>query len=284
MMLIADSGSTKTSWLIRNDNEPDQFLTTEGLNPVLIKGFDDFEQLMNIQLLPYLPKLPEVLHFYCTGYINEEVNKQFVEYFHIFFKNTTIEIKSDLMAAARALLHDQEGIACILGTGSNCCYYNGEKIVQNIPSLGYILGDLGSGVQMGKKLVHDYLKGFLPAELVVEFKQKYPYTLNEFLDKIYRQPYPNRFLAGFTPFLLSYKTHPYVKEVINTCFASFLNESVSRLQNAKGCPLNFVGSIGWHFREELKQAIAELGYQSGNIIKEPIEQLLIYHTKKDGKQ
>jgi len=189
----------------------------------------------------------------------------------------TIEVNSDILAAAHGLSGRNPGIVCILGTGSNSCFYDGEKVVANVPALGFILGDEGSGAVLGKLLVGDILKNQLPAGLKEKFLQQFDLTQGTIIERVYRQPFPNRFLASLSPFLKQNIETPEIRALVLNAFKAFLNRNVKQYdyQNNK---VHFIGSIAYYYKEILEEAICECGMQLGNIVQSPMEGLVIYHA------
>ena len=197
-----------------------------------------------------------------------------------FFPQATICVESDLLGAARSLCGREQGIACILGTGSNSCEYDGEKITSNISPLGYILGDEGSGAVLGKRLVGDCLKHQLPEHICQAFLKETKFTPAEIIDKVYRQPQANRFLASLTPFLSRHREEPEIHALLVSCFNDFFLRNVM-LYNYSYFPVHFTGSIAWYFQEEAKEAAEKLNIRTGKFIKCPIHGLIAYHFKTD---
>lgn len=274
MILIADSGSTKTDWCI--DNAP--IIHTTGINPFHLST-EDIQHILTHELLPQLPKETSLstIYFYGAG-CTPEKSVQLQKIFQQAFPQATIEISSDLLGAARALCGNQAGIACILGTGSNSCYYDGKEIASNVPPLGYILGDEGSGAVLGKRLVGDCLKKQLPDNLYHSFLATFNLTPATIIDRVYRQPQANRFLASLTPFLSKNRDVPEIHHLLVTCFTEFFQRNVMQYDYTN-LPVHFVGSIAWYFQDEIKEAATNLGIQTGLFIKHPIERLKAFHSE-----
>jgi len=275
MILIADSGSTKTDWCVSAQGKQLQRITTKGLNPYFITE-DEIEQEIKLSLIPELQTNTfEALYFYGAGCTPEKIPTM-QNVLSKCFKAKTLVANSDLLAAARGLSGRNPGIVCIMGTGSNSCYYDGEKIANNVPSLGFILGDEGSGAVLGKLLVSDLLKNQLPAGLKEKFLQEFDLTLGIIIERVYRQPFPNRFLASLSPFLLRNIEEPAVRSLVFSSFRSFLTRNVMQY-NYKFYPVHFIGSIAYYYRKILKEAICATGMQLGNIMQNPMEGLVKYH-------
>lgn len=278
MILIADSGSTKTSWCVADPAGTTREFDTEGFNPC----YSGSEKLYEI----LKPRLPEnfdtagVQHiaFYGAG-VYEDKYQVIRDAVHPVFPNARIEAAMDLLGSARALLGRSSGFAAILGTGANSCLYDGEKITCNIDSLGFLLGDEGSGGYMGKRLIADYIRGFMPQEVRQWFGDTYRLTGDELIGRIYSAPMPNRYCASYTRFLTGeYAGHEYLEErIIRGSFRDFFNHIVKYYPDYQKYSLNSTGTIGWIFRDRLAEVAAEFGMETGNIIPRPMEGLVKYH-------
>ena len=279
MILIADSGSTKTSWCCLSNKSNARFYSSEGINPYYRSSENIVNELKTV-LLPKLPHKVDKVFFYGAGIVNREKGKVVSDAFAELFPNAKCELASDLLAAARATFRDQKGIACILGTGSNSCFYDGEGIIDQIPPLGFILGDEGSGAYLGKKLAGDYLKKIMPTDLRKKFNEKYPLKYEDFLEGVYRGDTPSRFLAGFVPFLGEHMDNEYCRSLVKNSFKEFLIRNVMQYPNCKLYPVCFVGSLAFYFQTPLKEALSECGLTAGLILKEPLESLVHYHLEK----
>lgn len=270
-MLIADSGSTKTNWCWKA-----KVLETQGINPVR-----DSDEAVR-QVLDSLPPMqPRHVYFYGAGCI-PPYGERLRDLLHTRFPEARIVVESDMLGAARALCQYNEGIACILGTGSNSCLYDGERILSNVSPLGYILGDEGSGAVLGRTLISDLLKGQLGDALREAFLEEFNLTPAEIINKVYREPMPNRFLASLTPFLARHRHAEGIHHLIITEFSRFLQRNVSHYQRPD-LPLHFSGGIAHAFAPELHEAVAQAGYHIGNILRHPIEELAKFHTCKGEK-
>lgn len=283
MIIIADSGSTKTDWCLCDEGTILTAIQTQGINPYH-QSEEVIEQVIREELLPHLSQaissgkstLKRVI-FYGAGCANETACNRVKEAIGKIVQLNDITIHSDLLGAARALCGHEEGIACVLGTGSNSCLYNGKEIVANIPPLGYILGDEGSSAVLGRRLVGDCLKNQLPDAIREEFLTEYGLTQEVILEKVYRQPLPNRFLASLTPFLSKHREVPEVHRLLVESFVDFFVRNVKQYRRP-WLPIHFVGSIADAFSSELKEAAESLGMELGNILKSPIEGLVGYHS------
>ena len=278
MYLIADSGSTKTDWCLCNQGTVLQNIQTQGINP-----YHQSEEAIEIVLLDEL--LPQLdlqkgtqlsITFYGSGCANETACNRIKEALYKVLGTTDITVHSDLLGAARALCGHEEGIACVLGTGSNSCLYNGKEIIANTPPLGYILGDEGSSAVLGRHLVGNCLKNQLPEALRDEFLAEYELTQEIILEKVYRQPLANRFLASLTPFLSKHREVPEIHQLLVDSFTDFFVRNVKQYRRP-WLPIHFVGSIANVFSTELKEAAESLGMELGTVMRSPMEGLIKYH-------
>ena len=276
MTLIADSGATKTDWCFGKNKTDVRIIQTQGINP-FHQTKEHIAQVLNEELLPQLEGAESIshIHFYGAGCTPEKsilIKKEL----QILFPHALIDVQSDLLGAARSLCGKKKGIACILGTGSNSCEYDGEKITANVSPLGYILGDEGSGATLGKRLTGDCLKHQLPEDICSLFLEYTGLTPAQIIDKVYRQPQANRFLASLTPFLSKHRNIPEIHELLISCFSDFFRRNVMQY-DYKQAIVHFTGSIAWHFQEEVKEVATSLDICTGQFIKSPIHGLINYH-------
>jgi N-acetylglucosamine kinase-like BadF-type ATPase len=278
MILIADSGSTKTDWVLTNETDSGRIMQTDGFNPYY-QTTEEIYATLQSQLLPNLPDNAIAnVFFYGAGCSGPAVNHVIEDAIRQLLPNVqTVDVNSDMLGAARSAAGHEPGIVCILGTGSNACRYSGSQITQGILSLGFWLGDEGSGGYLGKTLVRDFFQNRLPDELRTAFSAKYALDRLVLLENAYQKPFPNRYFASFTPFLTEHLAHPYVQQLVLDAFRLFLETYVIRLPDALGLPIHFVGSIAYYFREQLEQTVSQLGLTVGRIIKSPIDRLANYH-------
>jgi N-acetylglucosamine kinase-like BadF-type ATPase len=282
MILIADGGSTKTNWCLINEAGRKIHFNTEGYNPYFAKQ-DYIENSLRTTLPDTLDasKVEEV-YYYGAG-CSTDANKKIVsDAMQKVFTNAKIYVDHDLLASCRALLGDEPGFAAILGTGTNTCLYDGNEITLNIDSLGYFLGDEGSGSYIGKRLLADYMKGFMPKGLSESFFNIYGLSNEDIFDNIYNKPLPNRFCASFSKFLYDFKTvYPeYTEDVVDTAFTAFFEKLVKHYPNYKKHLLNVVGSVGYSFRDRLSVVADKYEMGVGKIIRSPIDDLVDYHLSK----
>ena len=279
MILIADSGSTKTDWCAVEHGVLLQQVFTKGTNP-FFQTEDEISKEVETALLPQLTvgNEPDAVYFYGAGCAFpdkiETVKRALARHLHV---KGEIEVSTDMLAAARGLCGHKAGIACIMGTGSNSCYYDGEKIVSNVSPLGFILGDEGSGAVLGKLLVGDVLKNQLTPELKEKFLTQFNLTPADIIDRVYRKPFPNRFLASLSPFLAQNISEPCVHRLVLNSFLSFLRRNVMQY-DYQGTPVHFIGSVAYYYRPVLKEAANECGITLGNIWQSPMEGLITFHA------
>jgi len=277
-ILIADSGSTKTDWALINGNNKFHYKTI-GYNPYFINAENIYNSISLELAAKFDAALIKKIFFYGAGCSNPAniavINKALAK----CFINSELFIGHDMLAAARALLGDQRGFAAIIGTGSNTCIYDGNKIEKNIDSLGYFLGDEGSGANIGKKIVRDFLRGHLPKELETKFIGTYHIGYSEIFDALYNKPLPNRFLAGFCRFADNNKDDDYVKKIVRESFSEFFGNLVSKYYEYEKYKFNCIGSVGFIFKDILKVVADSYNMQTGKIIHDPIDDLVEYHLK-----
>jgi N-acetylglucosamine kinase-like BadF-type ATPase len=279
MILIADSGSTKTSWHFSKNANHSKIISTGGINP-FFRTTDDIVSELLKDLIPKTGSEIQEIYFYGAGIINREKGEVVKTALQELFPAAIIEVESDLLAAARATFQNKKGIACILGTGANSCLYDGEKITQHIPPLGFILGDEGSGAVLGRKLVADFLKGIMPEILTDKFKKQYPINYAGFLERVYKKEKPNKFLAQFVPFLKENIDNKYCSRLVEQSFAEFIERNVTQYANFTEQKISFIGSVAFHFQEQLKIVLNNNNLELGRIIKEPLEGLTQFHSIK----
>lgn len=273
--LIADSGSTKTDWCILEAGRPPRHLLSKGLNPYF-QSREEIEKEI-CSLLPHLNGTAiESVYFYGAGCTPEKQPVVQAAIAACLPVSRNIEVHSDMLGAARGLCGRRPGIVCILGTGSNSCFYNGEDITANVPPLGFILGDEGSGAVLGKLLVGDVLKNQLPEELREKFLSRFNLTQASIIENVYRQPFPNRFLASLSPFLAENLDQPEIRALVSGSFKAFFQRNVRQYDCSH--PVHFIGSIAHHYREVLQETAQELDIRTGTIVQSPIDGLIQYHT------
>ena len=278
MTIIADSGSSKTDWRLLVNDGTIQQASSPGFNPYY-QPIEHLQISIEQFLIPVVSEKVEKVFFYGTG-VSSPRNQEVIKgTFRKFFPEATVEIEWDLVAAARALCGNEEGIACILGTGSNSCLYDGDKIIDQVANLGWILADEGSGTSMGKQLLFDYLRMQLPDALANQFHKRFPFSREEFLEKIYQQEKPSTFLATFSKFILQHLKEPYCYKLVYQSFASFFENNVMKYKGYKDVKVHFVGSVAFYFSDVLRQVANDKGITVKNILETPIAGLTLFHKK-----
>ena len=278
MKLIIDCGSTKADWVILNGNNIVSSFNTEGFNP----NYSDKNTISSIVLSntsykTYIQDITEV-YFYGTGCGNKDNCDIIEEIFKSIFINAEIYVTHDLMAACHALFGDKKGIACILGTGSHSCHYDGNEIINKAVSLGYIIGDEGSGNHIGKQLLRDCFYNKMPKELSEKFEKEYDINITSAIDNIYHKAQTSRYLASFSKFAYENKEHDYIKAICSKCFDEFIEYFILRYETSKDLEIGFVGSIAYYFQDILNKRLENQGLKISKIVKNPIEGLIEYHS------
>ena len=279
--LIADSGSTKTDWVIIDGKQVVAAFKTIGFNPYFQTTEQIYDEII-LNLKPFISeylKHIEHLHYYgagCSNHINCNIVAEGI--------STALELKNvfvshDLLAAARALCGDKPGIACILGTGSNSCLYNGKEVKENVPSYGYMFGDEGSGAQMGKKLVQAYFYNELKPKIKTALEAK-GFHREEILDNMYKKGMPSKYLASFSKFISENLKDESLKKIVKDSFTEFFKRQIAEHTDSRQYVVNSVGSIGYYYKNILAEVANEEGYKLGKVIKSPIEGLIEFHQKK----
>ncbi|MCY7327584.1 MAG: hypothetical protein LH618_03450 [Saprospiraceae bacterium] len=277
MTIIADCGSTKCDWLLTRGGRDQQLENTVGFSP-FFHTTAEIAEILTTQLLPKV-KAAEVtaVFFYGTGVHDEHRAGIVAAAIRGVFPNAKVEVEHDLLAAARATCGHNPGIACILGTGSNSCYYDGTQILDNVPSLGWLLGDEGSGTHLGKALLRAKFYRELPADLNLAFDEAHPEGQDAIKDKVYEKG-ANSYLATFTRFLGDNLSHPFIQYLVAGCLNQFLDRHVLKYSGHKQVPVHFVGSIAHHFREVLAKSMDERHLKLGIVVRKPIYPLADYHV------
>lgn len=280
MILIADCGSTKIDWCLVENSKVVKQVFTCGMNAIMLTQ-EEMTSRIATELVPevseYIPSI-DAVYFYGAGCINEDVCGNVAEAIRASIPANVIEVNTDLLAAARALCGHSAGIACILGTGSNSCYYDGEKICDNVSPLGYILGDEGSGAVLGKLLLGDVLKNQLPQHLCEKFLKQYDLDRMTIIRRVYKEPQGNRFMASVTPFLIQNIEESSIHRLVLNSFKSFFVRNICQYKDYKNLKVNFIGSIAYYYRDVLAEAAAAVDCTVGTIIKSPMEGLIRFHS------
>ncbi len=281
MILIADSGSTNTDWVIIIKNKIISSFVTSGFNPYFTKSEEIYNELR--QKFPASLNIIKIekIYFYGAGCSTGEMNKIINNGLSLFFTNSEIEINHDLLGAARALFMDNPGITVVLGTGASSCFYDGSKITGRIPSLGYILGDEGGGDYLGKLFITDFLYGRLPVNVHQAFVSKFRLNNNQIMHKVYKEPYPNRFLASFCEFIAEHSNDSCINSMIIKSFTDLFVNNITKYENYYNYDLRFAGSIGFQFKKQLKEVAGSFNVTIDLIERSPINRLVQYHFKNN---
>ena len=284
MVLIVDSGSTKCDWIAVDYNGKQLFekIRTSGLNPAILKESELNKTIKGSKELAKIKLDVSHLFFYGAGCGTEKPRLMLANVLQNIFINAIVDVQEDTMAAVRATLnHDDEAaVVCIMGTGSNCSYYDGEKLHQRVKSLGYIIMDDASGNYFGKQLIRDYYFNHMPETIKIAFQSKYNLDADHIKYHLYKQPNPNAYLATFAEFMFLNKDSEYMRNLIKNGIRIFTKNMVLQFaEELKTVPIHFAGSIAYFSQEEIKEIAKEFGFKVGNFARRPIEGLVIYHTK-----
>ena len=276
--IIADSGATKCQWTVVQSQKKytlqsigisPYFLSAAEIQALVTKTFKNKIKLESV----------EAVYFYGTGLSNPQNVSQLKKALQAVFTKATLDIQTDLVAAARATCQNSKGVACILGTGSNTGFYNGKKITKNSPGLGYVLGDEGSGTYLGKKVIQYYLYKTFDEDIMSRFEKKFHTTKDEILNKIYKEPTPNKYLATFTEFLVENRGHYMIENIIEDGLNDFFYAHIIKMNEAWLYPIHFVGSVAFGFKDILRQLALSYEIELGTIVKSPMQGLITYHQK-----
>lgn len=279
MIAIADSGGSKTDWRFIHSNGSITQAHTGGFNPYY-QPIEDLIAQVTTSLLPLVTEPVQKIYYYGAG-VSSEKNQQLIQQtLQHYFPVANIEIGWDLLAAARALCGHEPGIACIMGTGSNSCLYDGKNIIGNVANLGWILADEGSGANIGRKFLVDYLRGKLPPTLAEAFRNRWPLNREEFLERVYQLEKPSAFLASFCKFIFQHLDDRYCYQLVYSSFEEFYVNNVMQYPDYKNLKVHFTGSIAFYFANILRQVAADKGILVKNILEGPIAGLTLYHQQE----
>ena len=280
MILIADSGSTKTDWRILDQEGKVSQARTSGLNPYH-ETEESMAKVLRDELLPQVVEQSiSQVYFYGAGCATESACASVASSLKQVFPDAASEINNDQLGAARALCGHEAGIACILGTGSNTCLYDGEKIIDNIPPMGYIIGDEGSGSNIGKELLNRYFRRELPEKISNRLEKRFDMSKDAVLEHVYRQPFPNRYMAGFAKFVFQNLKEPYLMQMVYDILSNFFDKTVCRYDQYQQYKIHFTGSIAFYFGNLLRQVANDKGLRIFNILEGPIAGLTLYHQEE----
>lgn len=276
-ILIADSGSTKTEWVLVNQ-EGQEFFKSDGLNPYFRTHGQLSEAIKNGVKNSLKNTQVDEIFFYGSGSGNESRKAILQNAIRENFPGSEIHIESDMLGAAIACFGKKEGVACIMGTGSNSCVYDGEKIVKSIPSLGFVFGDEGSGGYFGKRILNAYYYKTMPEDLRNALEETSDMSLESVLHKIYEEPQANRFVASFSKILGDYRDHPFIKNMVRKGFEAFADKQLGYFEESKEKEIGFVGSIASVYQEILEDVLAERGMDLAIVVRKPLDRLVDFHT------
>ncbi|MFY0652092.1 MAG: N-acetylglucosamine kinase [Cyclobacteriaceae bacterium] len=279
MILVADSGSTKTEWrLIAEDGEISQ-LRTSGINPYYQKE-EDILEMLRAELEDFLKKEVTEIYFYGAGCSSQANKEKITRCFQSIYANAKVEVSIDLLAAARALCGVDRGIACILGTGANSCLYDGREITENVPSLGFIMGDEGSGSYLGNKLLGQFMRKQLPQVISDRLKKRFDLSNDTILANVYQGDAPIVYMSGFSKFIFQNIKEPYLYQFVYDSFKSFFTENILRYPNYENEPIHFTGSVAFYFSNILRKVAADMQLNVRHIVEGPIAGLALYHKNQ----
>ena len=281
MIIIADGGSTKTNWCLLNKEGKKIYFNTEGYNPYFADTEYIYQSLNNNLPQDLEKEAVKEVNYYGAGVHNEEKALIVEKAIQRVFTNAKVNVGHDLLSAARALLGTESGFAAILGTGTNTCIYDGKDLAHHIDSLAYILGDEGSGCYIGKKLLGDYVRGYMPEAVRESFWNTFKLTNDEIMEAVYVKPFANRFCASFSKFVYDNNVNiEYTRNLVKTSFEDFFKNIVSHYPDYQKYTFNCIGSVGYNFRNVLEEVAQEYGMQVGKIVRSPIDDLVRYHQQQ----
>ena len=278
LILLGESGSTKTDWVLISGSTKTQ-LTTIGLNPFIVDSATVIETIDEHDFFSDIKNSEIAIHFHGSGCSTPERNTVISRGLELYFPKADVTIYHDIQAAVNATCNHTLGIVGILGTGSNCVYFDGKKINYGHPSPGYLLGDEGAGSNIGKIFLRDVLYEIAPSDLLESFRETYKLSPSQLIDEVYSSPLPNAYIASYVQFLGKHATHHYTEELIHKCFAKFVKFHVVQFPNASEAPLHLVGSIAFHFEDIITDVLDEWKIEKGLILKSPLEGLIDFHKQ-----
>ncbi len=280
MLLIADSGGTKTHWRLISDSTNFKSAKTPGINPYYQTSEQIFTDLKREMPEEIIKQQVNDLFFYGAGCSVKEKQETVSSALNEIFKNAKISVYGDLLGTARALCHYSPGIACVIGTGSGSCIYDGNKIINNIPSLGYIMGDEGSGAYLGKRLLQDYLRGDMPQKVITKLRAEFEISKDVVLENVNRRPMPSRYLGSFSEFIRENTKIEYLHNLVQNSFNDFVSRYILKYPDYRNYKTYFTGSIAYHFREILKEVLSRHEIVISNVVDSPMEGLMNFHVEK----
>lgn len=280
MKLVVDSGSTKADWIALDENGNIQFtVSTLGLNPEVLTKEEVLERINERFDIAQNKEEVKELYFYGAGCGTDRMKNHLADILQEYFPNAHVEVKEDTYAAVFATTpRGEKAIVCILGTGSNCSYFDGEVLHQRIQSLGYLVMDDCSGNQFGRHLIRSYYFNTMPKELAEIFEKEYDLDADAIKHNLYKVPNPNAYLATFAKFLIQHKDHEFIQKIVLNEMQNFVDLNIKQFENSKDVPVHFIGSIAYYLKEELDMILTKNGLKLGNIFRKPIDGLIHYHS------
>lgn len=277
MRLIIDSGSTKMDWILLDGKTIKNRFTTVGFNP----NYSDLHDLENILTSVKTQSMASLqqIYYYGTGCGSEQNCQLIKEVFQRHFPNAEIAVIHDMVAACHALIGHEKGIACILGTGSNACVYDGENITESAISLGYLVGDEGSGMHIGREVLKAYFYGFMPENLRQQFDETFHLELQDFIQQLYHNEQSSKYLASFAKFAGEHQKEPFMHDLIKGCFDEFVKDFILRFDDCKSLKISFIGSVAFHFQDILKECIKNHDLTMGEVMTSPATGLVRYYSE-----
>lgn len=277
MKLIAESGGTKTKWCAVSESQETGIISTIGLNPNFVTE-ETIKEVLSSEVLPAINNPPvEEVWFYGAGCAGKTMEKKVASAIGSVLPSASIHVFSDLTGAARGLLGKEKGFICMIGTGSNSGYYDGRNITANIPPLGFILGDEGSGASLGKKLLADFLRGIMPQSLADEFRIKYGAEKDDIVSHVYRGVFPSRYIGGFVRFLKDHISDNYCRNLVKKSFEEFVRRNLKLYKVTGKTEIAVTGSVAWYFRDILEEVFKENEFEISLISQGPIDGIIRYH-------
>ncbi len=281
MIIVADSGSSKTDWMAYSPEKTLSF-NTQGINPYFLNAQEIVKILAKNKELAEVANEVKEVYFFGAGCLNPDKHEIVSNGLSAFFKNAFISVDHDLIGSAYATCGNNKGLACILGTGSNIAYYDGSNIYPGNHGLGYILGDEGSGTFFGKKMIISFLHKTMPHDLREKFEETFQVTKQMVVENVYQKPFPNSYLAGFSRFMIQHKQHPFIQKILKDGFQEFIDTNVKDYEDYETLECNFVGSISYYYQDELRAVFAANNLKIGKTLQKPIEGIFDYILKREG--
>ncbi|WEK18835.1 MAG: N-acetylglucosamine kinase [Candidatus Pedobacter colombiensis] len=281
MILVADSGSTKTDWMGYSPNEQISF-STQGINPYFLNAHDIFKLFSKKKEIAQYASQVKEIYFFGAGCSSPDKVEIISNGISSFFTNAYVSVEHDLMGSAYATCGDKPGLSCILGTGSNISYFDGKNLHFGKHGLGYVLGDEGSGTWFGRKLITSYLYNQMPADLSFEFRQEFPIDKETVITNVYQKPSPNTYLASFSRFMVNHRMHPFIVNILREGFQEFIDTNIKDYSDYKRIETHFVGSIAFYYQDILREVCLKNQVKVGQILQKPIEGIYNYILRKEG--